>query len=87
MGRASNKVPGGKMVEVEVRADAVRLTGDFFVHPERAVEDLERVLSRELDASEAEVRAAVERYLEEEGVRLLGFDAADLAETLVEARR
>ncbi len=49
-GRADYKVKGGKMIRVRVRyvgdkIERVRFHGDFFIHPEEAIEDLESSLS------------------------------------------
>ncbi len=45
----SEKIGGGKLLQVEVEtqegfAQSVRITGDFFLHPEDAVGDLEHAL-------------------------------------------
>ena len=49
-GRADYKVPGGKLIRVRVAhrnriIEKVRFNGDFFVHPEEAMEELEDMLS------------------------------------------
>ena len=49
-GRADYKVKGGKLIRIRVlhRGDVierVRFYGDFFIHPEEAIEELESSLS------------------------------------------
>ena len=49
-GRADYKVPGGKLIRVRVQysdsiIEKVRFYGDFFIHPEEAVEELENRLA------------------------------------------
>ena len=49
-GRADYKVPGGKLIRVRVVhnngiIESVRFNGDFFMHPEEAMEELEEMLS------------------------------------------
>ncbi len=44
------KVPGGKLIRVEVfenggRISRLRITGDFFLHPEEAIDSLEGALA------------------------------------------
>ena len=65
---ADYKVPGGKLLRVSLSADLVTdppritqvtLTGDFFMHPEEAIEELESVL----------VGAPLERAALEERIR------------------
>jgi lipoate-protein ligase A len=46
LGRVVFKVPGGKLLKVAVECEGdrivkVRITGDFFMHPEDALEKLE----------------------------------------------
>ena len=48
-GKAIYKVPGGKLIKVDLgvrdgRIAEIRITGDFFMHPEDAIEELERML-------------------------------------------
>lgn len=49
MGRAEYKVEGGKLVRVQLEKignaiGKIRITGDFFLHPEELIEELERTL-------------------------------------------
>jgi lipoate-protein ligase A len=78
-GRASRKVPGGKLVTVRVRYDdrieACALRGDFFLEPPEALSDVERaVVGLPSDAPAARVAAAVAAV----DARLVGFDATDV---------
>ncbi len=46
---ASEKVAGGKLVSIELSAEdgvvsGVKITGDFFLHPEESISDLESSL-------------------------------------------
>lgn len=46
---ASEKVAGGKLVSIEIQAEnnvvnTVKITGDFFLHPEESISDLENSL-------------------------------------------
>ncbi len=57
-GRSDYKVRGGKMIRVHVwhrdgKIEKVIFAGDFFMHPEESIEDLENVLvGAELEESE-----------------------------------
>ena len=49
MGRAEYKVKGGKLIRVQLTAKdkkikKIKITGDFFLHPEEVIEDIERTL-------------------------------------------
>ncbi|HKL28640.1 MAG TPA: lipoate protein ligase C-terminal domain-containing protein [Natrialbaceae archaeon] len=87
-GTGSVKVPDGKLVRVHAtyddRIESVRITGDFFLEPPEALEDLEAALEGQpADASEDDLRAAVDGV----DAQLIGFDAGDLAAATVEAVR
>ena len=77
------KVPNGKLVCFSVEAEnglvtEVKITGDFFLHPEETIEKIERSLEDiPLDMDEAEVASRIEASLEE--AQLIGATAEDLA--------
>jgi len=81
--RWEEKIPGGKLVCVEVTADGetvakVRISGDFFLHPEEKIDEIERsVEGLPLSSGEAEIKARIEAVLEK--AELVGVSAGDLA--------
>ncbi len=85
MTEATRKVDNGKLVKVRVD-DEVRVLGDFFMHPEEEIETLERVVEENMEADADTLTKAVESFLREESVELLGVGPRDVAETAVEAR-
>jgi lipoate-protein ligase A len=49
MPTATRKAPGGKLIHVSLNLDkhcirSIKITGDFFLHPEEAILDLEKAL-------------------------------------------
>lgn len=51
MKRAEYKVPGGKLLVAETEVNdgvltTVKVMGDFFMHPEEAINDLENAVKR-----------------------------------------
>ena len=86
MGKASVKVEGGKMVNVEVETGEkltdISVTGDFFLEPPEALEEVQEELEGlSQDFEESEV---VER-LEEMNAEFIGFSPEDVVEALKEA--
>lgn len=82
MGKASVKVEGGKMVNVEVKGSEVSVTGDFFIEPPKAHEKIEEQLEAlEPGATEHEIVEEVEQV----DARLIGFSARDVAEAFRKA--
>ncbi len=81
-GRADYKVPEGKLIRVHVWhrngvVDKVRFYGDFFMHPEEAMEELENSL-KGLDVSEA--GHIISSFFE--SVEIVGAKAEDFTHAL-----
>jgi len=86
MGHAEFKVPGGKLLAAETSVDdgcltEVKLTGDFFMHPEEAIEKLEEALTgiRILDAS---IDEAVMGFFGDRTILLIGASPRDFVHVL-----
>lgn len=84
MTRADYKAPQGKLLRVaaawaEGRLAAVRICGDFFLHPETAVEALETALA---GAAPDEIPARLAAWQAATGAQLYGATLDDLAEAL-----
>ncbi|WP_456286151.1 lipoate--protein ligase family protein [Microbacterium sp. JZ70] len=72
------KVPGGKLVVVDLEVDAGRissfhLAGDFFLEPDTALDDINRALIGMPDTADVPAIAAAIRARLPEGVQMLGF--------------
>lgn len=88
---ATTKVSGGKLLRVKCDVSgrvlvAVSLTGDFFMHPEDGVSELEKCLVGM--SARAEVREYVSKLndvIHADGLELIGLSASDIAGTLVKA--
>ncbi|MHB1491987.1 MAG: lipoyl protein ligase domain-containing protein [Cellulomonas sp.] len=82
--RGEYKVPGGKLVAAEVSEDdgrlaSVRISGDFFLEPDDALERIERALTGlPADSSVAQLTAALREVLDA-SVTLVGFTAESVA--------
>ncbi|WP_029069365.1 lipoyl protein ligase domain-containing protein [Jonesia quinghaiensis] len=81
--RAEYKVPGGKLVAVDLdvidgHLANVRIHGDFFLEPDDALEDFDQALTgMPQNASFTEMREAVESALKP-GVTMMGFSPRDI---------
>jgi lipoate-protein ligase A len=87
--RKDYKVPGGKLVRVEIEIEAgvvqrAAVKGDFFAHPEEAFERAEAGLSA-LRAEE--LPSAALRLFGERGLSIFGATAEDIAFALERAVR
>ncbi len=86
------KIPGGKLVRVEAELNGsvrkVRITGDFFVHPEEAISEMEACLQGlSAAAAESEILQRLEAATRSAGAVLVGFSEKDVAEILAQALR
>ena len=91
MSRAEYKVPGGKLIRVRVEAEAnrirdIKFTGDFFLHPETDLKELERHLI-DVEAEAEAVREAIIKFFEERGTILIGVSPGDFVKVVLKALR
>ena len=82
--KASEKIAGGKLVRVEVGFDNkinfAKITGDFFMHPETVIEDLEKALAGlNSSAEQAEIKNKLDEVISEKNVTLYGVTTEDIA--------
>jgi lipoate---protein ligase len=89
-GQAVRKVAGGKMLRVDVgyseRVERVRVTGDFFLFPEDAIEAVESGLAgMPLGFDPSVLAVKIQNVLDQKKAELYGISPVDIAETLMEA--
>lgn len=87
--RAEYKAEGGKLIKVQLskkdnKIGFIKITGDFFMHPEELIEDLEKSLVGCVINEEA-IAETIRRFIEERGVILLGATPEDFARCIVKA--
>ena len=89
MGKAEYKVTGGKLVRVQLvkkegRIEKLKITGDFFLHPEELIEDLEKALvGQALNLSDLD--GFIGAFIERRGGTLLGASSEDFAKCITMA--
>lgn len=88
MGRYELKVPGGKLLRVDCAVEdqvlvRVKLSGDFFLHPEESITILEERL-KGVKAEEAEIKSIVEGFIGE-GRLLIGLEPRHIVEAILGA--
>ena len=81
--RCEEKVPNGKLVCFDVDSEGgtitnVRITGDFFLHPEDAIIEIEKsLIGIPADCNESEITEKISSALK--GAQLIGATAGDFA--------
>ena len=90
-GFASEKEKGGKLVQVRVEVDEdkvknVKITGDFFLHPEEVLEEIEEsFVGVRVFEEEKTILERLRRVIEEREAILVGFSAEGLVRIFKEA--
>ncbi len=87
---ASQKVKEGKLVKVEVECDGfikkIKITGDFFLHPEDVLETIEKsILGLRKDAGKDEIASRIHEIVEANDVQMIGISTESLAQVIKEA--
>ena len=88
--RSQRKVPDGKLVRMDAVCEQhiitnIRITGDFFVHPEEALFSIERELNMmRLTGNEEDLARKVGSIVSANGATLIGFGPDDIAYLLRE---
>jgi len=92
IGKAAEKVHGGKLVKAEVdfahSVNYVKLTGDFFLHPEEEIEKIEASMrGMDADLPHDKIAERIRQAVEEHGIVLFGVTEDAIARVVKEAMR
>jgi hypothetical protein len=87
MKSAEYKIPGGKLLAVEVdeKDDMllnVKISGDFFMHPESAIVELEKMLC---NSPISELEDRVKRFFYMNNISLFGVEPNDFVKVIEQA--
>jgi lipoate-protein ligase A len=90
-GECEKKIEGGKLVRVRIDFDrtinSIEITGDFFLHPEEALKDVEAALLG-LDISDLEKATdKIKDVMDEKGIQVIGFSPHDITNIIKEVVR
>jgi len=88
--QAKQKVKEGKVVKVELDCDElirnVRITGDFFLHPEDILEEIEKsIVGLERNADVWTIISSIQRALQSRDVQMIGISPESIALLIREA--
>jgi lipoate-protein ligase A len=87
MERATYKVEGGKLIKVQLREregkiQEIRITGDFFLHPEELIEELEKALIGK-PLKERDLAESIRSLIQKKEATLLGAAPEDFAKCIL----
>ncbi len=86
-GFAEKKLPGEKLVSVSVEYDdkikRIEITGDFFVHPEAKLVDIEKALNGiPLSMNDMEIEQMINSVADSGSIKLIGISAKSIVAAL-----
>ena len=90
MFKTKQKVKEGKVVKVEVDCDElirnVRITGDFFLHPEDILEEIEKsMVGLKGNADEETLTSNILKVIADRDVQMIGISPGSIARLIKEA--
>ena len=80
------KIPDGKMLKINVELEdnvirSIKLTGDFFIFPNEAVEDIENYL---INMNINDISDKLSKFIENNTIEVIGFSPENLEEIIKE---
>jgi lipoate-protein ligase A len=90
IGNYTYKVPNGKLLKVTVefqerRIEKVAIKGDFFIHPEESLDELE-IRLRGVEYERKAISDIVGQYFEKEGLIAFGITPKAVVDTIMKCR-
>lgn len=88
--QATKKIEGGKLVRIKIDADEqinhIQIHGDFFLHPEDAIEYVQQRLQGLSSSSSSDIYAnEIAKALTDQNASFIGVTSEDLANVIIEA--
>ncbi len=89
MGRSVYKVEGGKMIKVELtekdgKIKKIKIMGDFFLHPEDFIEEIENMLIGS-PLEQKSLSTSIKAFMDKKKATLLGATPEDIAKCIMMA--
>lgn len=86
-GSAKLKVPGGKLISIKLtyseRIDGIKILGDFFIHPEESLQDIEAALvGIPVASTKEEISARVGKAVSSGKIEMIGITPESIAEAV-----
>jgi lipoate---protein ligase len=88
-GNSVYKIPEGKLIKIELEHEnkkiiEAKITGDFFIHPETGIEEIEKALCSIL-LEEKEIINAVNNAVKSNSLELFGVTSEGIATAIIMA--
>lgn len=92
IGQAEEKIKGGKLLRIKVDYDkkinSAHITGDFFLHPEDSVNQIEALIAGTPVADgEKAIADKIKSYAKTQEIQMIGIDADAIARVVKAAMK
>ena len=89
-GKSIYKIPEGKLLKIffefeENKINSIKITGDFFLHPEEGIEKIENNLNG-IEIKKEKIIETINETVNSEGIELFGVNAEGIAHGILMAR-
>lgn len=85
-GKSITKVPGGKLLKIFLeyngKINKIKITGDFFLHPEESLEQLEKELIG-LKLDKDLLLDKINIFFKDNDVKLFGVESSDIVSCIM----
>ncbi len=87
----THKIPQGKLVRISLDFDTtilqnIKICGDFFIHPEETIEEMERALYHlPVESTEERIKHLLDHAVHAKNAQLIGIDTQSVARLIHEA--
>ena len=90
IGFANKKVVNGKLIKILVDYHEVirkiEISGDFFIHPEEALKEIEEFLEGlDVNLDKENIEYKLRNFVNIRNIKLIGFNEEDLADVIKES--
>jgi hypothetical protein len=90
IGKSVYKIPAGKLVKIsldfeENKINSVKINGDFFLHPEKGIELIEKGMEGK-ELQKEKIINCINRVAESNSLQLFGINAEGLADAILMAK-
>jgi len=81
------KAPDGKLIRLDADLSgdliiSIHIHGDFFIHPEESIVEIERCLIRMRVSETKNIKDRLDALIELRKIRMIGLTTSDLAEAI-----
>ncbi len=87
MKKSTYKVPGGKLLKISLEENngviqRIQIMGDFFLHPEESIVELEEILVG-AELNQNKLSETIQSFLDNPDIILIGASSADIAKAII----